>query len=83
MHSTRLSWIGKREHQAVLLAVFRDVRHAAFDDLARRELADVLPKQADLPALDRQQAGQRVDQFGLPVALHAGDAQHLALAHIE
>ena len=36
-----------------------------------------VPEDAELAAT-RPQAGQRLDQLGLPVALHAGDADDLA-----
>ena len=74
---------GEGEDQPVALTVFGDVCHAAFQDVARRGVMDRLAQQVDLPGVDGQQAGQRVDQFGLPIALYPGDAEHFAFAHLE
>lgn len=67
----------------MLLPVFRHVGHTLFHHLARRELADGLAKQIDLPAFDRQHAREGIDQLGLTIALDAGDAQNLCLADIK
>ena len=81
--STMFSATGKLEHQPVALAVLGDVRDAQLDDVAagRRASRDVLADQdRPVPAIVPQ-AGERLDQLGLAVALHAGDADDLARVH--
>src|SRR5437879_1467168 len=49
----------------------------------RRGSRDVLAADSDLAAARTPQAGQSVDQLGLAVAIHAGEADDLAGAHVE
>ena len=75
----------RREHEAVALAVLRDVpeatRHGA---RLGAEAGGVAP--VDLDAAGGERLGCRAmapDQLGLAVALHAGDADDLAPMHAE
>ena len=63
---------------AELMTIFRNVRDARVDQLARRGISHLLPGQSHLATEGMSQAGQGLDQFSLAVALHAGDAQHFS-----
>ena len=52
-------------------------------NVARSLVGQILAGHDDLPRLRRDQAGERFDQFGLPIALHARNPQNFTLAHIE
>ena len=58
-------------------------RRAAVDQLARRRVRHVPTEQLDRPRDRRAQPRERFDQLGLAIALHPGDAQDLATAHLE
>ena len=73
------------EHEAAPLAVLRDVAEAGVEVLARaRRCVTSSPaerRRARSSALP--QAGDRVDELGLAVAVDAGDPDDLAGAHVE
>src|SRR5207248_5739386 len=71
------------EHQAMLLAVFGNVRFAAVDELARCAACNVASEQIDRASNRRSKSAQRLDQLGLAVALHPRDAQDLAGADLQ
>ena len=56
---------------------------AQVGDLARRGVLDVVATDRRLAGVERAQAGDRLDQLGLPVALHARDDHDLARADLE
>jgi hypothetical protein len=67
-------------HQAAVLAVGRDVAHAGVERLAGARAGDVPAVGGDRAGGGRPQAGDGVDQLGLPVAVDAGDADDLPRA---
>jgi hypothetical protein len=77
--------VGHREagHHPVGLTVLGHVADAGPDPLPRRGRRDVLPGQRHRARAGRPQPHQRLAELGLPVALHAGDAEDLARPHLE
>jgi len=73
--------VARQEGQPMALAVFRDMRQTRLDNRARRLAGNIIPSQDYFSGLGRAQSSQRLDQLGLPVALHAGDAQDLTRPH--
>jgi ABC-type branched-subunit amino acid transport system ATPase component len=71
------------EDKAALLAVLRDVRQTTFVALADRRVGDVLAGEHHAARFNAAQAGQRLDEFRLSVALDASDADDLAGADVE
>ena len=72
------------EHEAAALPVLGDVPEPGVEHLARRSACSTsLPATAIVPGSRVPQAGDRVDQLGLAVAVDAGDADDLAGAHLE
>ena len=71
------------QHQAVLVAVLRDMAHTRLAALADGGVGDVLAFQLDGTGGGLFQAGNAVDQFALAVAVDTGDADDLARADIE
>ena len=55
----------------------------SLDKLAGRRLGHVFAQQGHFAADNLAQAGQRLGQLGLAVALHARDAEDLAGAHLQ
>ena len=71
------------EYQTVFLAIFRDVGAAGLADAARRGPRVILAVNQHAPGAHRAQARDRLDQLGLPIALHSGEAQHFTGAHVK
>ena len=73
--------LGEREveHEAAALAVLRDVAEPGLEVIsARSRCVTSSPPTTTRPASGRAQAGERLDQLGLAVAVDAGDADDLA-----
>src|SRR5690606_27893755 len=70
---------GGLQEQAVAVAVLGDVADALLAAPAGAPGGDLLVGEPDDAGVGGPQADQRVDEFGLAVALHAGDAQDLTL----
>ena len=71
------------EHQAAMLAILRNVADARVEHVARAAVRDLLAGDPDRARPGLAQAGDRVDQLGLPVAVHARDPDDLARVHLE
>ena len=71
------------EHEPAPLAVLRDVPDARVEHLARARVAQLTAGDLIAPALGLHQAGDRVDQLRLAVAVDAGDADDLAGSDLE
>ena len=71
------------QHQPSSLAGLGDVTDAGVERLAGLGVAQLVPTDAHRASVGAAQAGDRVDQLGLPVAVDAGDADDLAGAHLE
>ena len=71
------------QHQAVLMAILRDMAHAVLGALADGSVGDVLSIQRDRTAGDFFQTGQAVHQLGLTVALNTGKANDLTRANVK
>lgn len=67
------------QQQSVPVAVLGDDGHPVLAALARRRAGDVRTVQREGARVEGPHAHDGVDQFGLAVALDAGDAEHLAL----
>src|SRR3954468_19627659 len=67
-----------RHQQSVSLTILGDVSEPAFASGANRYVSDVVIQHLDRAGHDHPRAHDRIDQFRLPVALHAGDSDHLA-----
>ncbi len=65
------------------LPVLGDMGHSPLQNIPRGRMADWFAHDADLPTNHRRQAGQRIHQFGLAIALHACNAQDLACTHLK
>src|SRR6266705_6673584 len=68
------------QQQPAPVTILRDVRDAQLSSLARIEPGDVLAfeNHRSRDVRTGNQTGQRFDQFGLPVALNARDADYFA-----
>ena len=77
--------VGHREgaDQPVFLPVLGDVGDPRVQPLPGRAVGEVAAVQPDVPGRDRPQPEQRLAQLGLPVALHARQAEDLARADLE
>ena len=77
--------VGHREgaDQAVFLPVLGDVGDARVQPLPGRGVGEVAAVQPHVAGRDRPQPDQRLAQLGLPVALHARQAEDLARADLE
>ena len=77
--------LGEREleHEAAPLAVLGDVAHAGVEHLARGVVRDVLAVDLDSAAGRVPQAGERLDQLALAVAVDAGEPDDLPRPHLE
>ena len=77
--------VGHREgaDQPVFLPVLGDVGDPRVQPLPGRAVGEVAAVQPDVPGGDRPQPEQRLAQLGLPVALHARQAEDLARADLE
>ena len=77
--------LGEREveHEPAALAVLRDVAEPRVEAVAAALVGDVLVADLDPARRDPAQAGERVDQLGLAVAVDAGDPDDLAAADLE
>ena len=71
------------EHEAAPLTVLRDVPDARIEHLARTRVAQLAPRDLDRAALGPHQAGDRVDQLRLAVAVDAGEPDDLARPDLE
>src|SRR5262249_13085625 len=71
------------EYEAAPLAILGDVADAGVEQLARAAVGVDLAADGDLPGGCAEEAGERVDQLRLPVAVDAGDADDLAGANLE
>ena len=69
---------GVVQHQAVLVAVLRDVAHAQQRPLPDGGAGDVLAAERNLAGLQGLQARQAVDQLRLAVAVNTGNADNLS-----
>ena len=67
----------------MLVTVFGDVRLPGFHVEAWGKLGNLFTIQQHLAGFALAQAGQRFDQLGLAIALHAGNAEDLAGVHLE
>ena len=72
--------LGQREveHEPAPLPVLRDVAEPGVEAVAAALVRDVLVPDDDPPGFHLAEAGDRVDQLGLAVAVDAGDADDLA-----
>ena len=77
--------VGHREgaDQPVFLPVLGDVGDPRVQPLPGRAVGEVAAVQPDVPGRDRPEPEQRLAQLGLPVALHARQAEDLARADLE
>ena len=78
--------LGEREleHEPAAVPVLGDVADAVLEELVRaRRASGRGRRRAIAPCSTAAQAGDRVDQLGLPVAVDAGDRDDLAGAHLE
>ena len=73
----------RTEKQRVTVTVLGDVADAAVADLLRRPGRDVVVADDDVAAVGAAHAEDRLDEFGLAVALDTGDADDLAGADDE
>ena len=73
----------ERADEAVVLAVLGHEAEAVGDALLRGVLGDRTTVEGHRAPADRDQPEQRLGQLGLPVALHAGDADDLAARHLQ
>ena len=69
------------EDEAAALAVLGDVRDAVADHAARAGVGHVVAADDDRARIDRPQAGDRLDELALAVAVDAGQGDDLARAH--
>ena len=74
---------GEAGHHPVPLTVLRDEPDRAVEDLVRRLGRDGSAVQSDRTGDRDAQPQQRLDQFFLAVALHAGQSQDLARAYVQ
>ena len=74
---------GEVEDAPGVVAVLRDHRHARARHRPRSARDDVGAVDLDAPGVERSQARQHVAEDTLAVALHPGDADDLALVHVE
>ena len=79
----RFSHKRRVEQQAVPVPVLGDVADAVLPAAPRGPAREVLADQVDGARRQRPHPHDRLDQLGLPVALDAGDAEHLALVDRE
>src|SRR3990170_6953472 len=74
---------GEVEHETVALAILRDVPEPGVQRSARARVRHVLPGDDDAAPRRMADAGNRVDELRLAVAVDPGDADDLAAAHLE
>ncbi len=74
---------GEAEHQPTALAVLGDVGDARSVHLARRRGGEVLALDPDVAGEWRAEPSDRLDEFGLTVALDTGDPDDLAGPDLE
>ena len=74
---------GELHDQPAALSVLRDVRQPAVGPLAHGVLRDVVRTKPDGAGHDWPKPGERLQQFRLPVAFHAGDPEDLPGTHGE
>ncbi len=79
----RFSSIGGIDGDAALQAVLGDVSEPASRSSRGDRPVMSRPFSVIRPPVGRSKAGDDLDQLGLAVALHAGDAEHGAAAHLE
>ena len=73
----------KVQHQAVLVAILRNVAHAQLGALTNGGACDILPFQGDGTGGGFFKTGQTINQLGLAVPLDAGNADDLPGAHLK
>src|SRR4029079_16188160 len=71
------------EDEAAELAVFGDMAAVRVEALTWRVSRQVVLADTDPARLGPPEAGDRIDQFGLAVAVHPGDADDLPRLHVE
>ena len=69
--------------EAVVAAVLRHEPDAGVEHLLTLRPTSALPSSGDRAGDARLQAEDRLGELGLAVALHAGDREDLARAHLE
>ncbi len=71
------------QHQTPLVTVFGDVARAGFDDGSGILPCDIASAQRYAAALGGDQSRKRLDEFLLPVSVHACDGQYFTFPYIE
>ncbi len=71
------------KYQAAFMAVFMDGSYPRLMRVKRKAVFDMLSIDDDFTLLGFAQAGNGLDQFRLPVAIHARDCKYLAPSDME
>lgn len=73
----------KAQHQPALVAVLMDGADAVVEHVARRRVLNFGAVDHDPAPVAAGQAGDRLDELLLAVAVDAGNAEDLALVHVQ